>query len=86
MILTMHKYDDVPEASFLIGSGFAEVPAHLPSVRAAALTADMMLDVRSGMLMQVARLGVTSIHVPSGMSCQVFQQGLQEHAKQQPGG
>ena len=44
-----------------------------------------MLEVRSGMPMQVARLGVTSIHVPSGMSCQVFQQGLQEHAKQQPG-
>ena len=30
--------------------------------------------------LQVARLGVTSILVQSGMTCQAFQQGLQEHA------
>ena len=34
---------------------------------------------------QVARLGVTSILVHSGMTCQAFQQGLQEHARQENG-
>ena len=81
----MHQYKDASGSSFLIGLGFAAV-LHTESVRIATLTDHMMLDVWSGMPMQVARLGVTSIHVPSGMSCQVFQQGLQEHAKLQPGG
>ena len=35
--------------------------------------------------LQVARLGVTSILVHSGMTCQAFQQGLHEHARQDNG-
>ena len=38
---------------------------------------------RSRVLLQVARLGVTSILVHPGMTTQAFQQGLQEHAKQE---
>lgn len=41
--------------------------------------------VTEGDPLQVARLGVTSILVNSGMTCQAFQQGLQEHARHAKG-
>ena len=67
--------DPTPGSSNMILIGKAD---HWRNASSCGTTLNLLTSLWQ---MQVARLGVTSILVPSGMSVDILQKGLEQHAK-----